>query len=293
MRAVLLAAVLATACSASEQTMTESPSQSAASTEAAPDAVLRYGDHRRAFAELRLPEGEGPFPLAVIYHGGCWKAGIATQTYMAPLAEHWRKRGIASLNVDYREVGDGGGWPGSFEDWQASTALIEQVARAHPIDRDRVTLVGHSAGALPALWLPSAQDGSGPVGAREPARARAIIVLDGAGDIGLEQREFDALCEFSSVHPFVGGTQRAMSERYAAISPRTHPPQVEEVLFVQAVLPSPAEETLAAMRAAGADVRVIANPGSSHFEILTPGAEAHDSNQAAMLAVLRGVRSAR
>lgn len=266
--------------------------QSASAEETAPVTTLRYGSHPRAFAELRLPEGpkagDGPFPLAVIYHGGCWKAGIATQTYMAPLAEHWRKLGIASLNVDYREVGDGGGWPGSFEDWQASTGLIEQVLDAHPIDPDRLTLVGHSAGALPALWLASAQDADGPVGGREPLKARGVIVLDGAGDIGLEQRDFDALCEFSSVHPFVGGAQIAMPERYAAISPRTHPPQVEEVLFVQAILPSPGDETLEAMRSAGGKVRVIANPGSSHFEILTPGAPTYQELEPAMMKVLRG-----
>ena len=253
--------------------------------------ILRYDDHARAFAELRLPEepeaGDPPFPLAVIYHGGCWKAGIATQTYMAPLAEHWRKLGIATLNVDYREVGDGGGWPGSFEDWAASAKLIEQVAREHPIDRERVTLVGHSAGALPALWLPSAQDAQGPVGAREPLAARGVIVLDGAGDIGLEQRDFDALCEFASVHPFVGGSQTVVPERYTAVSPGKYPPRVEDVLFVQAILPSPGEDTLAAMRAAGAEVRVIANPGSSHFEILEPGAPFYEANEAAMLEVLR------
>lgn len=261
--------------------------QTASAEQGADVTILRYGDHPRAFAELRLPEGEGPFPLAVIYHGGCWKAGIATQTYMAPLAEHWRKLGIASLNVDYREVGDGGGWPGSFEDWQASTKLIERVARDHPIDRERVTLVGHSAGALPALWLVSPQDTSGPIGAREPLQANAAIVLDGAGDIGLEQREFDALCEFSSVHPFVGASQTVMPERYTAISPGEHPPQVERVLFVQAILPPPGEETLAAMRSAGARVQVNTNPGSSHFEILEPGAHFHDANERAMLEVLR------
>ena len=31
-----------------------------------PDAILRYADHPRGFAELRLPEGKGPFPPAVI-----------------------------------------------------------------------------------------------------------------------------------------------------------------------------------------------------------------------------------
>ena len=276
--------LLASACSASDRAMSEDVSAKTPGEV----TILRYGDHKRAFAELRLPEGDGPFPLAVIYHGGCWKAGIATQAYMAPLAEHWRNLGIASLNVDYREVGDGGGWPGSFEDWHASSALIEQVARDYPIDRERVTLVGHSAGATPALWLASGQGEDGPVGARGAVAVHGVIVLDGAGDVGLEQRDFDALCEFSSVHPFMGGTQTGVAERYAAISPRSHPPEAEQILFVQAILPSPGEDTLAAMRAAGADVRVRANPGSSHFEILTPGAPFYERNEAAMLTVLKG-----
>ena len=56
-----------------------------------PDAILRYAEHPRGFAELRVPQGEGPFPLAVIFHGGCWKAGIANQAYMAPLATRWQQ----------------------------------------------------------------------------------------------------------------------------------------------------------------------------------------------------------
>ncbi len=99
-----------------------------------PDEVLRYATHPRGFAELRLPQGEGPFPLAVIYHGGCWKTGIASQAYMAPLATRWQQEGIATLNVDYREVGDGGGWPGSFEDWEASAKLIKDLAQRYPVD---------------------------------------------------------------------------------------------------------------------------------------------------------------
>jgi acetyl esterase/lipase len=253
-----------------------------------PDSVVRYADHPRGFAELRLPKGEGPFPLAVIFHGGCWKTGIANQAYMAPLASHWQALGIASLNVDYREVGDGGGWPGSFEDWAAAAALIEDVAGKYPINRGRVTLVGHSAGATPALWLASQQGRDGPVGAREAVRVHGIIVLDGAGDVGLEQRDFDALCEFSSVHPFMGGTQRDRAERYAAISPANHPPRADAILFVQAVLPAPGESTLGAMRAAGSRVEAVANEGASHFEILTPGSPVYARNEPAMLAILTG-----
>jgi len=253
-----------------------------------PDAILRYADHPRGFAELRLPAGKGPFPLAVIYHGGCWTTGIASQAYMAPLATRWQQLGIATLNVDYREVGDGGGWPGSFADWAASARLIDEVAAGYPVDRARVTLVGHSAGALPAQWLAMTQSAQGPVGVRGAVKARAAIVLDGQGDVGAERSQFDTLCQFSAVDPFMGGAPEAVPARYAALSPITAAPQLAELLFVQARLPAPSAATQAALRAGGARVTVRENAGSSHFAIITPGTSQYIANEAALLAVLKG-----
>ncbi|MXO73731.1 alpha/beta fold hydrolase [Altererythrobacter aerius] len=245
-----------------------------------PDAVLRYASHPRGIAELRVPAGEGPFPMAVIFHGGCWKTGIADQNYMAPLATRWQQQGIATLNVDYREVGDGGGWPGSFADWRDAAGLIDQVARRHPIDRARVTLVGHSAGALPALWLPGPEGEGGPLPGRNALTARAAIVLDGPASVGREQPAFDALCEFSSVGPFLGDDGRGN-----AIAPR---PMLREILFVQARLPAPPAASLAEAGAGGARVVVRTNPGVSHFAIITPGDPAYAANEAAIIAVLQG-----
>ena len=289
--AVLL--LVATGCSTGEVVAESSaPNHAMYGTDAsvapsAPDVVLRYADHPRGFAELRLPEGEGPFPLAVIFHGGCWKTGIASQAYMAPLATRWQGQGIATLNVDYREVGDGGGWPGSFEDWAAAARLIEQVAADHPIDRGRVTLVGHSAGALPAQWLASAQGHDGPLGARQSLAARAAIVLDGPADVGAERAAFDALCQFSAVDPFIGAAPEGEPGRYAAIAPANAAPRLAEVLFVQARLPAPPGAALDAIRAGGARVEVRENPQASHFAIITPGDPVYAANEPAMLGVLR------
>ncbi len=250
-----------------------------------PTAVLRYADHPRGFAELRMPEGEGPFPLAVIFHGGCFKTGIADQAYMAPLATRWQALGVATLNVDYREADDGGGWPGSFNDWRMAADLIDRAAKDHSIDRERVTLVGHSAGGLPALWLATPQGRGGPIGPDIQRTARAAIVLDGPGNLGHEQPAFDALCQFSAVAPFMGGAPGDQPERYAAIAPR---PFLKEVLFVQAKLPAPPSQSLQEIAANGAQVSVRDNPGASHFAIITPGDAAYMANEPEILRVLRG-----
>ena len=40
---------------------------------APPTLKVAYGSaSARQYGELRVPQGKGPFPVAVIYHGGCW-----------------------------------------------------------------------------------------------------------------------------------------------------------------------------------------------------------------------------
>ena len=255
-------------------------------TPSRPDEILRYADHPRGLADLRIPEGKGPCPLAVIFHGGCWKTGIADRAYMAPLATRWQHRGIATLNVDYREVGDGGGWPGSFADWVAAEGLLHRLAKDPRIDMTRLTFVGHSAGALPAQWLAETQGPNGPVGTRVPRYAADAIVFDGPADLAREQAGFDALCEFSAVAPFMGGEVDDVPDRYAAISPLNHPARIPNLLFVQARLPAPDPSALKALREAGNEVTVIENPDASHFDIITPGAPAYEALEPQLLARL-------
>jgi acetyl esterase/lipase len=93
------------------------------------------------FGDLRNADGDG---LAVVLHGGVWKA-----TYNLIHAGHLcgalREAGIATFNVEYRRVGDpGGGWPGSFED------VLLAISHARGLSR-RLVLVGHSAGGHLAL----------------------------------------------------------------------------------------------------------------------------------------------
>jgi hypothetical protein len=151
----------------------------------------------------------------------------------------------------------------------------------------RLTFVGHSAGALPAQWLSSGQGPEGPVGARLPAFQANAIVFDGPADLAREQAAFDALCEFSAVASFMGGTVEEVPRRYAAISPLGHPTRLADLLFIQAKLPPPDDSALAALKEGGAHVTVIESPGASHFDIITPGAAAYEALEPKILARLR------
>lgn len=117
--------------------------------------AISYGDASSQYGELRLPEGDGPFPVAMIIHGGCWQHHYGVD-HIAPLAADLTEQGVATWAIEYRRLGEaGGGWPGTFDDVVAGLARLESLGADRPIDTSRIVLVGHSAGGHLALWLAS------------------------------------------------------------------------------------------------------------------------------------------
>jgi acetyl esterase/lipase len=114
--------------------------------------VVSYGPHRCQRAELHMPGGPGPHPVMVVLHGGSWRAryGLAV---MRCLVGDLVRRGWAAWNIEYRRVGNGGGWPQTFED---TASAVDKLAELDaPLDLGRVGIVGHSAGGHLALWAAS------------------------------------------------------------------------------------------------------------------------------------------
>src|ERR1700704_1130881 len=75
------------------------PATLQAQTVVRPDTTipLRVGG-RELLAELRVPAGPGPHPVAIVIHGGCWVTKFADTRYITPLAEALRQAGIATFN---------------------------------------------------------------------------------------------------------------------------------------------------------------------------------------------------
>jgi acetyl esterase/lipase len=76
-----------------------------------------YGRARGQYAELFLPDGDGPHPVAVVLHGGFWRAQYGRKQ-MHPLCADLTARGWAVWNVEYRRLGrlSGGGYPRTLDD---------------------------------------------------------------------------------------------------------------------------------------------------------------------------------
>jgi acetyl esterase/lipase len=65
----------------------------------APSASFAYGSASSQYAELFLPRGAGPFPVAVLVHGGCWTREFGGITQLRNVAGALAARGIAAWNI--------------------------------------------------------------------------------------------------------------------------------------------------------------------------------------------------
>lgn len=242
-----------------------------------PRLLSAYGPDPLQVGELRVPAGKGPFPVVVVIHGGCWTKGFATRRHTAAMASALTARGVATWNVEYRQVGDpGAGWPGTFLDWGAATDHLRTLARTHPLDLGRIVVTGHSAGAHAALFVASRTKlakGS-EVRGSDPLPVQAAVALDGPGDlapfIGVDAK----ICGKPVIEPLMGGGPDKLAGRYAQGSPAALLPLgVRQALVSSSAVltPEAAEAYRKAASAAGdkVDVRVIADSG--HFEVIAPG----------------------
>lgn len=226
-----------------------------------------YGRARGQFCELFHPEGDGPFPVAVVLHGGFWTARYGRKGTHAICADLAR-RGWAAWNVEYRRLGalSGGGFPQTLEDVAAAVDHLAE-APAHEaglLDTTRIVGIGHSAGGHLAAWL-----------ATRPAPRIALTrVVAQAGVVDL--RLASSLALSGVVHRFLGGTPADVPERYAAASPAERLPLGVPTLLTHGdrdadVPVAMSEAFAAAARAAGDDVELVIAAGEDHDAHLDPG----------------------
>jgi acetyl esterase/lipase len=223
----------------------------------------RYGSHFHQFADLHVPGGEGPFPVAVLLHGGFWREQH-TLELMDDLARDLVRRGWAAWNAEFRRVGEvsGGGYPATLEDVAAAIDHLRGLDA--PLDLGRVVAIGHSAGGQLALWA----------AARPDAAVRLAGVAAQAGVLDLRAAERDPDGE-AAIAIFMGGPAAELGERYAAASPIERVPIGVPQLLVHGdadvrVPVDTSRRYAEAARAAGDDVELVVRPGEDHFVHLDP-----------------------
>ncbi len=239
----------------------------------APTAKISYGAAPQQFAELRLPSGNGPFPVVVVIHGGCW-IQYATTQYTAHLASELVKQGWATWNLEYRRAHEpGGGWPDTFADVGQGIDALRDAAKSHPLDISRVAVMGHSAGGQLALWAAGRRriPSESALHTADPLPLRGAVSLAGIADMQSFAQHGPDDCAAGALR-VMGGPREEHPERYAAASPIELLP-----LGTQQVLVWGEEDTIVPealfrdyetrAREAGDKIEVVRIPGAGHHEL--------------------------
>ena len=215
----------------------------------------RYGSHPDQLADLLVPSREGPHPVAVLLHGGFWRADF-TRSLMDDLAAGLAGRGWASWNVEYRR--GAGAATISLHDVQAALAKLRRLRV--PLDLRRLVLVGHSAGGHLALC------------AAPTAQARLVISLAGVADL---TAAVDDRLGHGAVREFIGSAPQDAPAAYRQLDPLAAIPTGARVLLVHGdrddrVPLSQSRTYLAAAQASGDDCALLELPGEDHFGLIDP-----------------------
>jgi acetyl esterase/lipase len=225
------------------------------------DTRLAYGSDPNQFGDLRLPKGNGPFPVLMNIHGGYWRAKYDL-AHAGHLCAALTQKGIATWNVEYRRVGNpGGGWPGTFEDIASGYRFLPQIAGRFNLDPTKILVMGHSAGGQLALCL----------AAHEPSVQHAVSL---AGVVDL-QRAFDLHLSTDAVVEFLGGKPTDVPDHYHEADPmRLTISQAKQILLHGAnddvVPPDFSSRYVEEKKKTRENVTLVEISKADHFDLIDP-----------------------
>jgi acetyl esterase/lipase len=258
---------------------------------APPGQIIAYGpDPLQDMRFWRAQASQAPAPLILFVHGGGWQRGDKDNATGRWKPAHFPAAGYAFASINYRLV------PEARVEQQAADvvlALKTLLGRAGTLglDRRRVVLMGHSAGAhLVAL-----------VGTDERhLRAAGLSFADVAGIIPVDGAAYDVPAQLRQAGPRMRHTYaQAFGDdpaRQQALSPLAHAaaPNAPAFLLLHVQRPDGVAQNralAAALQAAGTAVTLASIPGEGLLGHMEINRRLGDPDYAGTAAVDRWLRS--
>jgi acetyl esterase/lipase len=255
------------------------------------DARIQYGNDPNQFAELRFPNGRGPFPVLFVVHGGFWQS-VYDLSHIGHLCAALTSKGIITCNIEYRRIGNpGGGWPGTLQDINLATRNIQQTMSTDTrFDQARTAIIGHSAGGHLALWLIGnhrVRIGS-PLHIPQKRIITSGISLAGLVDLRLAWKQ---KLGHGIVTRLIGGTPDEHPDRYDAGSPIELLPTGGNQVLVHGtadeIVPISQSEAFVERAEELGDRPVLVKlQGVGHYELIDPKSAAWPGVESAVLSLL-------
>jgi len=137
-----------------------------------------------ALLDLHVPDGPGPFPAAILVHGGGFDEG-SKSTNVRPLFDPLANAGFAWFSIDYR-LAPKFRFPQAIEDLYSAIRWVKANAAAYHVDVSKIALIGESAGGFLVNYA----------GTHDTPETRVAGVVDFYGPV-----DYGKLAELRRDHP--------------------------------------------------------------------------------------------
>jgi pectinesterase len=148
------------------------PTQKSASAMPVPATLksdIEYGEAggEKLMLDASVPDGDGPFPVAIMVHGGGWTGGDKERDHI-PVLDALTAARFTWFSINYR-LAPKYRWPACLEDVETAIRWVKAHAAEYKGDPDRIALVGYSAGGHLACQAV--------VTGKDDIRVRAVVGL--------------------------------------------------------------------------------------------------------------------
>ncbi len=138
------------------------------------DVEYARPDGHALLLDLHIPDGAGPFPTAILIHGGGFDEG-SKSTNVRPLFEPLTNAGFAWFSIDYR-LAPAVHFPEAMDDVNSAIRWVKANAATYHVDVSKIAVIGESAGGFFVNYA----------GTHETPETKVVAVVDfyGPSDYG-------------------------------------------------------------------------------------------------------------
>ena len=236
----------------------------------APSATISYGkDPLQSLDYWQAQSGTDPAPLVVFVHGGGWKRGSKDNATGKWKPAHFGAAGYNFTSINYRLVPEATVEQQAADVASALKALLDRAGELH-IDKRRVVIMGHSAGAHLVALVGTDESYLKGAGLNFATLA-GVVPIDGAAyDVPAQMTEGPKMMQQTYAQAFGSDVarQKALSPTMQAASPNA-----ARFLLLHVQRPDgvrQAEALEKALKAGGSQVERDGFPGQGlmgHMEI--------------------------